>query len=267
MLKKESSNAADAAVAQEKLDFEYVLKSLKFRKTLSLVPKHPAWLFPLDEKVSTKVNDTKYFFENSVSRHLDVRHSKINRSIPLDFQAYLLRDLVHAWHQFSLDHKIVSWLAHGTLLSWFWNQKLFPWDTDLDFQMSYADVETLAKFNSTLYKSRYLIDVNPNFRYRYLQMHNTIDARFIDTEHGVLLDITVLSTNENGTLHCKSPHFYNYTDLFPLSDTIFEGKRFFRPRNTIGILQKEYGELSMIYTTFKNFSWDPLQQKWLYASK
>ncbi|KAJ3064937.1 hypothetical protein HDU98_011664 [Podochytrium sp. JEL0797] len=51
----------------------------------------------------------------------------------------------------------------------------------------------LSLYNQTLVEGRFLIDVNPNIVLRSYQYYNTIDARFIDTATGYLIDITGLS--------------------------------------------------------------------------
>jgi hypothetical protein len=57
---------------------------------------------------------------------------------------------------------------------------VFPWDVDLDFQMLVHSMDLLSKnYNGMLFQNRYLIDVNPHYKYRFHQNNNVIDARFI----------------------------------------------------------------------------------------
>jgi hypothetical protein len=39
-----------------------------------------------------------------------------------------------------------TWIMHGTLLGWWWNQKIMPWDSDLDVQISEKSMQFLADY-------------------------------------------------------------------------------------------------------------------------
>lgn len=76
-----------------------------------------------------------------------------------------------------------------------------PWDADADVQVSEADMYFLAAYyNMTTYYFKYesipkgktfLLEVNPYFRHRESDdWDNLIDARWIDMETGLFIDIT-----------------------------------------------------------------------------
>lgn len=115
-----------------------------------------------------------------------------------------------------------------------------------------------------MFQNRYLFDVNPSIRFRKRQRDNVIDARFIDTTTGGMIDFTVVGfrhpTLSPELLSCKSPHYYTYDELFPLVETIFEGEKIFRPHSPAVVLAREYGAESLIEDTFFNYRFD--QGKW-----
>jgi len=147
------------------------------------------------------------------------------------------------------------------LIGYYFNEHILPWDDDIDLQMTYADLVNLIKFNNTIIGKDFLIDVNPNMKYRVKMQENTIDARIIDTLTGAFIDITGLATIDKTfsgiTLYsCKSPHYYAYADLFPLHRAKFEGVHTWRPNDVDKILATEYGSQVLTKHNFKNFKWN-----------
>ncbi|KAJ3232559.1 hypothetical protein HDU78_006989 [Chytriomyces hyalinus] len=192
-----------------------------------------------------------------------------------------LQSLLRAWAQFTQKNEIIWWLAHGQLLGWYWNRSTLPWDTDLDIQMSMFQLIQLIRFNNTLVENRYLVDVNPHFASRESRTKlNTIDARFIDTHTGYMMDITALTmaledsadSELNGLLFCKSPHAYNYADIVPLHETVFENIQVWRPHAATAILKREYGVKSLVKTVYRpyshpvTFAFHEIKNKWVDAT-
>jgi LicD family len=107
-----------------------------------------------------------------------------------------------------------------------WNLQILPWDSDLDLQVSEETIYFLAKYyNMTEYHfplpdlsagRNYLLEVNPHYTIRGTEdKFNVIDARWIDTETGLFIDISTIRKNwtaiENGVegaLMCKDRHHY-----------------------------------------------------------
>ena len=139
---------------------------------------------------------------------------------PTDELRHVLRDLLDSYFAFMGTINTVSWISHGTLLGWAWNQDLLPWDTDIDTQLSEDALKLLAttynmtKFvhNGTNTTRRYLLDVNPHYNITApLDVANSIDARWIDTTTGKFVDITALRSYEQRNrqkLSCKGGHTY-----------------------------------------------------------
>ena len=110
-----------------------------------------------------------------------------------------------------------TWIIHGTLLGWWWNRKvrlyiapmetiadgfqILPWDSDIDVQMTNNTVGFLAKYyNMTVHTYRkrdYMLEVNPGYTNgSYKDNLNVIDARWIDYQTGLFIDITAVRPHE-----------------------------------------------------------------------
>jgi hypothetical protein len=136
-----------------------------------------------------------------------------------------------------------TWIMHGTLLGWWWNQKvgitdasvtsanfdklqILPWDSDIDVQVSESTIAYLAKYyNMTEYHfslpeietgRNYLLEINPHYTIRGTEDKlNVIDGRWIDTDTGLFIDISTVRKNYTaiaqgitGALMCKDRHHY-----------------------------------------------------------
>jgi LicD family len=106
------------------------------------------------------------------------------------------------------------------------NLQILPWDSDLDLQVSEETIYFLAKYyNMTEYHFRlpavsagrnYLLEINPHYTNGQTDdKSNVIDARWIDTETGLFIDIstvrknwTAIADGVEGALMCKDRHHY-----------------------------------------------------------
>ncbi|KAJ3224900.1 hypothetical protein HK099_007694 [Clydaea vesicula] len=211
------------------------------------------------------IESPKYFKEAKYHGHYD---EKFFRSTLTDtIKAATLLEILQGFSEFSTTNNILFWISHGTLLGWYWNQKILPWDEDIDLQVPYQHLKMLVSFNQTYFnssitKKSYWIDVNPFGKYRFHQKQNVIDARFIDVETGLYIDITALSKSSNSTtLSCKSPHQYAYEDIFPVQETVMEKEiKVWRPNNVLQVLKNEYGEVSMVRNRY--FTYEFVNNVW-----
>ncbi|KAJ3384241.1 hypothetical protein HDU92_003717 [Lobulomyces angularis] len=223
-------------------------------------------LIPIEEFKNTSIKDVKYFFEATWNNHLDARWGKNN--LTLEQTQTSLKDTLKAFSKFSDKIHLKFWICHGTLLSWYWNQKIFPWDFDMDLQIAWDDLNLLTKSNQTTIEGRFFIDVNPWSKYRFHQEHNVIDARIIDKTTGCYIDITVLSKTSlnNGLIHDKtSPyHVYEYKEIFPLHRTMLEGIEVWRPNFVVLTLANEYGVTSFEQDYFNKYKFVDIYQNWVY---
>jgi LicD family len=198
----------------------------------------------------------------------------------------VLKNLIRSYLVFFASENIETWIAHGTLLGWFWNGQILPWDYDIDVQVSgetllflgehwnmthhfyeipHSDAqllgtertgETSETDDSSSRVREYLLDVNRHVFERVRgDGQNVIDARWIDTHNGLYIDITGLSEtspdNEPGVVRCKNNHKYFRTDLYPMRDSTFEDVPAKIPYAYDKILIGEYQEKALTVTEFE----------------
>ena len=122
--------------------------------------------------------------------------------------------------------------------------------------------KTLHKYTTTIRKDQqpttttYLLDVNPHCMERENgNGMNIIDARWINIDNGLYIDITGLSElhpkEYPGIVSCKNWHDYNVKDLYPLRDTEYEGVAAKVPAAYATLLVEEYGEKSLIVADYE----------------
>lgn len=116
-----------------------------------------------------------------------------------------LHHLLRSFLKFTYAKNVPTWIAHGSLLSWYWNGLNFPWDYDIDVQMPIKDLQKFCKlYNNTLVVQnlndglgKYFIDCGSSLTHRTKEYgKNNIDARFIDVDKGIYIDITGLALTE-----------------------------------------------------------------------
>ena len=179
-------------------------------------------------------NPPKYFYE-----------AKLLKSIPDDWQgehydwrffqgitldspenAIILHRLIKNYLNFARIHGITTWIAHGSLLAWYWNGIAFPWDGDIDVQVPVSELYKLGQyFNQTMVIEngvdsvgkfdgfgRYFVDIGSSITHRVRgNGNNAIDGRFIDVDTGLYIDITGLALTD-----APSPDRYDL--IVPLLD-------------------------------------------------
>ncbi|UJO16088.1 uncharacterized protein CLAFUR5_04178 [Fulvia fulva] len=219
----------------------------------------------------------KYFLESIFNPHYDGRFA--DRPLKYDEKQSHLSALIRTYLFTMESISVETWLMHGTLLGWYWNRKIMPWDSDLDVMVSESSLHFLAAYhNMTMhtfklprYKTRrsYMLEINPRCSERALDKENRIDARWIDTETGLFIDITTLrrigTTEDNGDLEfkVKDNHHYMYDDIFPLRQSAFEGISVSIPYAYPDILIEEYGDDALSSVHHENHRFDEQKQNWL----
>lgn len=236
----------------------------------------------LAKREEKKKKDTKYFHEPGWDAHLshyDSRYFK-EKVTYLEHQ-HNLRQLIKSYLTTFDRIGAETWIAHGTLLGWWWNGKIMPWDYDLDVQASTATLRFLGeKYNRTEHTWEYvdlegatrnktfLLDVNPHFiEIDRGDGQNIIDARWIDMGTGQYVDITGLTerdpSNSPGIWSCKNFHKYKTTDLYPMRVSEFEGVKAMIPYHFERILIGEYGTKSLVTTEWAGHRWEPEVKDWV----
>lgn len=156
-----------------------------------------------------------------------------------------------------------------------------PWDSDLDVQMSEASMHHLASYyNLTIYHFAlpgisegrdYMLEINPNYKNgSTADKLNMIDARWVDTETGLFIDITTLRRNETaealgikGAMMCKDRHHYMFDDIFPLRESVFEGIQVKVPYAYSDLLIEEYSAYALTKVDFENHHFDQERMEWI----
>jgi len=226
--------------------------------------------------------EPKYFQEPGNlddTAHYDARYFK--GLVPYEEHRLGLRLLIRSYLSVFKEIGVETWLAHGTLLGWWWNGKIMPWDYDLDVQVSSETLFFLGEHhNRTLHQydyydpdsgrkgtKEYLLDINPHHGMGRWQGMNIIDARWIDTSNGMFVDITGLGERDPekmpGILSCKNFHRYRVSDLYPMRETEYEGVVALVPYNFDRVLTEEYGTKSLVTTDWQGHKWNPEKKEWI----
>ncbi|KAF7719900.1 Uncharacterized protein PECH_004204 [Penicillium ucsense] len=219
--------------------------------------------------------------ESSFHYHYDGRFAEA--PLPDDQVTPHLSALIRTYLTTMASIGAETWIMHGTLLAWWWNQKIFPWDNDLDVQISEPTIHFLADYyNMTQHHfdipgvsggRTYLLEINPHYVVRSTQDRlNVIDGRWIDTSSGLFIDITAVRKDDEQrqrgnteALMCKDHHRYDESQIFPLRDSYFEDVPVKVPYAYTWLLEEEYGPKSMTNKFFGGHKfndetkvWDPI---------
>ncbi|KAL1969358.1 hypothetical protein VTN77DRAFT_9551 [Rasamsonia byssochlamydoides] len=242
-------------------------------------PKPPVVLPGVEHIKLNRSEEVKYFHEpgyDDILGHYDSRfyHGVVSDAERVD----TLRHMIRAYLTFFRENDLETWIAHGSLLGWWWNGKMLPWDWDIDTQVLDTTLARMAThFNQTVVtyvsdddnvKRKYLLDVNPwSFWRDQGPGYNIIDARWIDVQNGLYIDITALSQldqeEEPGVWQCKNFHRYHTHDLYPLRESVYEGVPVKIPYKYQKILVEEYSSGALTRTKFQNHTWFPELEEWV----
>jgi hypothetical protein len=231
-------------------------------------------------------NSKKYFHEpagheegdDPLLGHYDTRFfkGKLEYRDKRAVQLHMVRAYLDTFRQRDIE----TWIAHGTLLGWWWNGMMLPWDWDIDTQVMDSTLFYLGReLNNTRHtyattidgkqvSATYLMDVNPAAAERTNgDGFNIIDARWINVDNGMYIDITGLSElngdESPGVVSCKNFHDYNLSDIHPLRETEFEGVPALVPYDYGRLLSDEYGDGSLVVTEYESHRWDPNERLWV----
>jgi hypothetical protein len=174
------------------------------------------------------------------------------------------------------DLGVTTWLAHGTLLGWHWGGQFLPWDLDVDMHVFLGEAQSprqerglgmsfMARYyNMTVHKYRgveNLLDINPAFAdcpevEATGVDSNRIDARWVDMQTGLYIDITALSLSRDkagnqAVLRAKDRHAYLEKHVVSQQRSTFEGFDVLVPKAAESMLAQEYGEKSLTMKIFR----------------
>lgn len=207
----------------------------------------------------------------------------------------ILDRLIRNWFRFAEEKGIISWIAHGPLLSWYWDGLMFPYDIDIDIQMPSAELNRLSRhYNMTLVIEdindgfgKYLIDCATFLHHRdKAAKDNHIDARFIDIDTGTYIDITGLGKNnevppseydsyirnknaqgEDVQLYMdRRKHWLNFEKISPLRYSMIGGVPVYVPNDIMSMLNHEYAKGTTSYV-FDGYYYVPILRLWVKDDK
>lgn len=209
----------------------------------------------------------KYFQEASFDAHYDARFA--TEKLLYAEKRKTLRNLALSYISSMATIGIETWIMHGSLMGWWWNKKIMPWDEDIDVQMTEESLMFLANYynmsryhfaNDDIPEGReYMLEINPHYLVRDRKSEesraNVIDARWIDTATGLYVDITAVwkkSDHPAGSdvLVSKDGHEFQEKYIFPLRETTYEGIPCLIPFAYSEVLAAEYGEQSLRNTEY-----------------
>ena len=220
----------------------------------------------------------KYFHESTFHIHYDGRFA--NKPLRNEDRRDRLTGLMRTYISFMRGIGAETWLMHGTLLGWWWNRRILPWDSDLDVLVSEKSIDHMAAYyNMTVHKFHYgdgelvcsyLLEVNPHYWNGTVDLDNKIDARWIDMDYGLFIDITTLRRNMTAraegnadAVMVKDKHHYLYDDIYPLRETSFEGVPVKIPYAYVDILIEEYGADALSMVAYQAHRFDATMREWV----
>ena len=232
----------------------------------------------------------KYFHEPDGSQalhHYDSRYH--HATLGYDDKANTQIHLVRSYLEFFSKNHLETWIAHGTLLGWWWNGQFLPWDWDIDTQVSIGTMLYLAEnHNATKYtytsktdtefdpttaeqipiSRKYHLDISPAVYTRHFgEGDNIIDARWIDIRNGLYIDVTALAETHPqetpGIWSCKNYHRYRTRDLWPMRETYFEGMVAKVPYAYTKVLTDEYGAGALVVDEYQAHRWSAPDKVWV----
>jgi hypothetical protein len=190
----------------------------------------------------------KYFKEILNNSHLDIRYGKENLSL-IEIQNSLNYLLIE-FMKHCKEIKIKPILMYGGLLGYYFNNKLLPWDDDIDLILLENDIN---KLKPKIF-DKFIIEVN-SFAYKNIQdANNKINARIISTDNGVFIDITYFYYNED-MLICQDGNQFNIEDILPIKIGRLNNIDIYIPNNIENCLIQKYSEKCLEITENYNDNW------------
>ena len=134
-----------------------------------------------------QITKSKFFKESKNNNHLDLYYGKEQG---LTLTQLELKKLLKEFTILCQEKNIKPILMHGSLIGWYFNGKMLPWDNDIDIVLVGGSIDKLKQLDK-FENDNLIIKVNSNSNYRgHDDRHNVIDARVISKNNGVFIDIT-----------------------------------------------------------------------------
>ena len=137
---------------------------------------------------------------------MDYKKQQIYSDSPEKRRTVILSNLMHTLFTATFHHGIIMFPAHGSLLGWYFTGSSFPWDIDGDVQMPIKDLaEFCLNFNNSMIvqnpqygTTKLFVDCSSTLTHRGKgNGQNNIDARVIDVDSGLFVDVTGLAVSDD----------------------------------------------------------------------
>ncbi|KAL4881245.1 fungal-specific transcription factor domain-containing protein [Aspergillus karnatakaensis] len=172
-----------------------------------------------------------------------------------------LSALIQTYLSTMADLGAETWIMHGSLLAWWWNQKIS--EPTIHFLADYYNMtEHHFDLEGVEGGRTYLLEINPQYVVRSkMDKANVIDGRWIDTSSGLFIDITAVRADDAGrangkpgALMCKDRHNFDEADIYPLRISYFEDVPARIPYAYTKLLQDEYGPKALSNKNYQGYS-------------
>ena len=211
-------------------------------------------------KLKESFKNPKFFKELKGYPHLDARYGILKEHIGHSDLIYTLKFFT----KYCKERHIKPIIMHGSLIGLYFNNDILPWDDDIDIILIGNCITNLTNYENL----NFLIEINPNSHNRSKKdTNNIIDARVINKNSGVFIDITFFYqyiSNGVRKLRAKDNHIYNYDDIYPLKKSTFCGCNVFTPSNVEKCLIQEYGK-NVLLPKYKECKF--INRKWVKIKK
>ena len=148
------------------------------------------------------------------------------------------------------QYNVKCWLAYGTLLGYYRDKDIIPWDDDIDVSLMFDDLFKLPK--KQIIDNTYIWEVNPYVKPFKLDTRNTVSARLICMKTGIFIDI--FANYIHGDKITDSAKLtWNVKDVFPLVPTNFLECATYIPNNIKQVLIDYYGDISIPKNKMKEY--------------
>ncbi|KAI1059338.1 hypothetical protein LB507_004044 [Fusarium sp. FIESC RH6] len=230
------------------------------------------------EKKLAKRDDPPRKYWHEAQGHLHYIGKYFDEALEPAAQNARIKVLMQTYLATMRDLGVQTWLMHGSLLGWWWGKKVMPWDLDADVSMTEADMYFLSAYhNMTIHYYQYdgcpdgcyfQLELNPHFKHRGRDdRKNVIDARWIDMQNGLFIDITAARYDPGhkqgeGVMYDKNDHEFKDKYIFPLLDTTFEGVPAKVPYRYQQMLESEYGKAAVLKTDYNGYRFDTQRMQW-----
>jgi hypothetical protein len=201
-------------------------------------------------------DDDSYFHQAEFSHLQDARYA--DRKLSLAERNEHLVPLLQTFSTVMQDIGIDAFIMHDTLLGWHWERRIVHPNSSPKMMVSEQSLYFLAAYhNMSVHTFRipslnaskeYVLEINPHYQDGRVGTANSVDARWIEMETGLFVEITTLRHNRDaeilgikGAMMVKDGRHYEHSDVYPLKDAVFLGVGVKVPSAYLKILIDEYG--------------------------